>query len=446
MTKKTSSHGLDGFYEALRRPGITRTSDGRWFAGVAAGIARRLGVDPLVVRAGFILFGLFFGMGIALYLVAWLLMPDERGKLPIEAALKYGDGGSIFLLVIAGLSLFGGGPWWNNDWNGFRFIGFAGLAVAAWWFMTQTDTGRDLMRSRPRPGARSYDPAGPHDMTAPAPPTSASTSAAPAASTGVSTGNAAAAAGATFSGPSPAPEPAPVWTPSPAAYGEPRVRVRGIGFAAGMLILGLATVAGAVVLSVADSVGWRGSHVGAAFAAALGVLGLGLVVAGLMGRKTGWLTTFAVLGIAGTLMTLVTPKGMTVPFHVGDARYTVTTLTPNAHYQNGIGNLRVDLAGADHAATPGPDTVNVVLGLGELDLVVPQDASVVVHAKAKAGELRAAGANESNTGGSGSKQFTFDGTGWTETVTYGAAKDQPDLVVNAEVGAGQINITTGSAS
>ena len=80
-------HGLEGLYTALRRPGIVRQSNGRWFAGVAAGVARWLGVDPLVVRAGFILFSIFFGMGLALYLVLWLLMPDERGEIHVERAL-----------------------------------------------------------------------------------------------------------------------------------------------------------------------------------------------------------------------------------------------------------------------------------------------------------------------------------------------------------------------
>ena len=96
MTKSngapTQGHGLDGFYTALRRPGIVRGRDGRWFAGVATGIARWLGVDPLVVRAGFILFSIFFGMGVALYLVLWLLMPDEQGEIRVERALKHGEG------------------------------------------------------------------------------------------------------------------------------------------------------------------------------------------------------------------------------------------------------------------------------------------------------------------------------------------------------------------
>ena len=101
-----------------------RQSNGRWFAGVAAGVARWLGVDPLVVRAGFILFSIFFGMGLALYLVLWLLMPDERGEIHVERALKHGEGSSIFLLVVTVMAVLGGGPWGGGDSRGLRFFGF----------------------------------------------------------------------------------------------------------------------------------------------------------------------------------------------------------------------------------------------------------------------------------------------------------------------------------
>src|SRR6478752_9088733 len=153
MTKSNDAppqgHGLDGFYTALRRSGIVRQGDGRWFAGVATGLARWLGVDPLVVRAGFILFSIFFGMGVALYLVLWLLMPDERGEIHVERALKHGEGSSIFLLVVTAISVLGGGPWWGGDSRGLRFFGFALLVVGAWWFLTRTGTGRELMAQAP---------------------------------------------------------------------------------------------------------------------------------------------------------------------------------------------------------------------------------------------------------------------------------------------------------
>ena len=171
----SQGHGLDGFYAALRRPGIVRGTDERWFAGVAGGIARWLGVDPLVVRAGFILFSIFFGVGVSLYLVLWLLMPDDRGRLPVERALKDGDGGSIFLLVVTAIAVLGGGPWWGGDFHGARIFGFALLVVGAWWFLTRTDTGRDLMVTKPWRGGG-----------------------AGVAGTGTSTGNAAANAGAAY--------------------------------------------------------------------------------------------------------------------------------------------------------------------------------------------------------------------------------------------------------
>jgi phage shock protein PspC (stress-responsive transcriptional regulator) len=441
MTKKNSNHGsgLDGFYAVLRRPGITRVRDGRWFAGVATGLARRLGVDPLVVRAGFILLSLFFGMGVALYLVVWLLMPDEQGALRIESALKYGDGGSIFLLVIAGFSLFGGGPWWRNDLNGVRFVGLVGVVAVGWWFVTQTDAGRGLLRSGDRAAAPSTVPDG-----------------------GRSTGNAAAQAGASmgaptsaptpttapFAAPGGAPETTSVPAPSPAAYVKPRTRTPAIGFAGGLLVLGLAAVTGAVLMSLGIG---TGSHLGVPFAGALAMLGLGLVVAGLAGRRAGWLTSFAVLGITATLLTMAVPEGLTVPFRVGETSEVVTTLT-DQHYQVGLGQLHVDLTDAKYKDTPGTDVVRATVGVGQLNVIVPQGVNVTVHASGRAGDLLALGSNETSSRmmrhGSTTpmNQFERNGTNWSQTITYGPRTGQPEIEVYAEVGAGQVKITTGSTS
>src|SRR5687768_5657453 len=54
-------------------------------AGVAAGLARRAGIDPLIVRVGFIAASAAGGFGLALYLLGWLLMPGEDGeRAPVE--------------------------------------------------------------------------------------------------------------------------------------------------------------------------------------------------------------------------------------------------------------------------------------------------------------------------------------------------------------------------
>ena len=54
-----------------RRPG-----DGL-LGGVAAGVASRVGLDPLVVRAIFVVAALGSGIGVAAYLVGWVVLPAE---------------------------------------------------------------------------------------------------------------------------------------------------------------------------------------------------------------------------------------------------------------------------------------------------------------------------------------------------------------------------------
>jgi phage shock protein PspC (stress-responsive transcriptional regulator) len=46
-------------------------------AGVAAGIARYLGVDVTVVRIVFAVLAVVGGAGVPLYLAGWLLIPEE---------------------------------------------------------------------------------------------------------------------------------------------------------------------------------------------------------------------------------------------------------------------------------------------------------------------------------------------------------------------------------
>jgi phage shock protein PspC (stress-responsive transcriptional regulator) len=56
---------------------LTRVRDGKMLAGVSTGVARYLGVDPVVVRVGFALTTLFGGAGVLAYIACWVLMPQE---------------------------------------------------------------------------------------------------------------------------------------------------------------------------------------------------------------------------------------------------------------------------------------------------------------------------------------------------------------------------------
>jgi phage shock protein PspC (stress-responsive transcriptional regulator) len=58
-------------------PPLHRPLEGRMVAGVAAGAAEYLDIDVVIVRIVFVALALVGGLGIPLYLAAWLLVPEE---------------------------------------------------------------------------------------------------------------------------------------------------------------------------------------------------------------------------------------------------------------------------------------------------------------------------------------------------------------------------------
>ena len=56
---------------------LYRPRDDRMIAGVCSGIARRFNIDPAIVRILFVASLFLPGPQILIYLVAWLLMPNE---------------------------------------------------------------------------------------------------------------------------------------------------------------------------------------------------------------------------------------------------------------------------------------------------------------------------------------------------------------------------------
>jgi phage shock protein PspC (stress-responsive transcriptional regulator) len=56
---------------------LSRPGAGRMVGGVAEGLARGAGVDPILVRLLFVALTLMGGAGVPLYLAGWLLIPDE---------------------------------------------------------------------------------------------------------------------------------------------------------------------------------------------------------------------------------------------------------------------------------------------------------------------------------------------------------------------------------
>ncbi|MGS2648779.1 PspC domain-containing protein [Streptosporangium sp. LJ11] len=57
---------------------LQRTRDGRIIAGVASGLGRYIGVDPNIIRAALAIATFFGGLGVAVYAIGWVLLPDEN--------------------------------------------------------------------------------------------------------------------------------------------------------------------------------------------------------------------------------------------------------------------------------------------------------------------------------------------------------------------------------
>ncbi|WP_139123164.1 PspC domain-containing protein, partial [Cellulosimicrobium cellulans] len=153
----------DGFFDAVRRTGVTRADD-RWIGGVASGVAERFGVDPLIVRG--ILFVTFFlsGAGLVLYGAAWALLPERRdGRIHLQEAFR-GNFDVAMLgaiaMVVVGLSW--GGGWWS--WWDYMGLGWLnGLFWVAAVVTVAIVAVSVLNRRGPRPGAPA--PGGPQAWT-----------------------------------------------------------------------------------------------------------------------------------------------------------------------------------------------------------------------------------------------------------------------------------------
>jgi signal transduction histidine kinase/phage shock protein PspC (stress-responsive transcriptional regulator) len=104
-----------------QRPRLERSRSDRVIAGVAAGIGHHLGIQPNAVRIAFVVLSFAAGFGVVVYLLAWLLAPEEpieptqppRPRLLVRPTIGQALGG---LLILAGilLLLFVSGFWFGE--------------------------------------------------------------------------------------------------------------------------------------------------------------------------------------------------------------------------------------------------------------------------------------------------------------------------------------------
>lgn len=86
MNASTADTGSAAIADQPAARPLRRSADDRMLAGVAGGLARYLGADVTLVRLIIAALALFTGAGAALYLAAWLLIPQDGEDQSLAAA------------------------------------------------------------------------------------------------------------------------------------------------------------------------------------------------------------------------------------------------------------------------------------------------------------------------------------------------------------------------
>ncbi|MDQ8040952.1 PspC domain-containing protein [Cellulosimicrobium sp. XJ-DQ-B-000] len=220
-------------------------------------------------------------------------------------------------------------------------------------------------------------------------------------------------------------------------------RPRGPGATTTGVVVGLSLLLGALLL-VLDRQGALPWPVFLTWAGLSGILaGLAIVVSGLRGRTSGGLGWLAVVLL---VVALPASAWRTTPFtvFVDDSVRTVTDGThritdPEVAEQGfgvSFGDPRIDLSDLDLSdATAGsPVEVPVRLGAGDATVVVPDGVPVRAEVQVLAGNARwHVDGDRQEIGGVSTQPVTFD----NDEVQTG---DDPLLVLQVEVGAGQVTI------
>ncbi|MCD4850705.1 PspC domain-containing protein [Arthrobacter sp. AK01] len=448
------------FFDWIRNQGIRRGPD-RWIGGVASGVAHRFGIDPLIVRGIFIVLALFAGVGVLLYGIAWALLPEPDGRIHVqEAAAGRWSGGMTGALItsIIGLPSLGRG-FWGWGWDGlpglFWTLFWMGGVFYLIYFLVQRSKASkgtppvSQQNYSPTPGQAAYGTPASYGT-----PTAYGSTAT--ANTGVPAYGAA-APGTKHQGrpnptggygarpvpssgpfsPSGPSGPRPPYGPTPPQGWQPKPAVpkrKGPGPAIVAVSAGAALLAGGTLkaLDAGNVIDLGNSANAVVWATGAAVLGLGILVAGLRGRTSGFLGFLAVVAlIIGGIFNVIPRDGDRFTFH--DVNWAPTSLEQARLGINVTGAKGlVDLS--EMTMTPplvSEVTIPVDATASNVTVIIPDDVPVEVRADMTFGNLNERGADRG-------------GRLQDETTLYNTEKPGANLVVEIDGTFSNVTIQEGN--
>ncbi|WP_329382914.1 PspC domain-containing protein [Streptomyces sp. NBC_01716] len=416
-------------------PQLVRAPRQKLVAGVCGGLGRYCDLDPVIFRIVVVVLTLTGGIGLIFYGLAWLLVPvDGEDENELRRLLSGRVDGASLIAVL--LTLVGCGLFLSMLNNG-GTLGFATMLSiatigAAVWSQRRSAT---LQEGGPLdPGTAAAVAEAPPETKAPPTPGSPSWWRDPIVKDGTT---------------GPASPPDYLWGPDDEAEADPsgrgkgkrkgsgacgrQGRPRGIG---GLLFL-LALAAGGLGLGLSWDAQPLGTSLQIAFAAALGVFGLGLAVSAFTGR-TGFGTLSLSVLTAGLLA-----GSATIPKDIGTdwvrttwRPATVASVAPKYELGTGVGTLdltKVDVAAGETLRT------EAEVGAGQLKVVVPRDVTLKVRAEVGLGDLRLPGELPNDIDLSPAQKRT------RTVAPPKGVKPAGTLDLRLEVGVGQVEVTRAAA-
>src|SRR5690625_3798110 len=364
----------DGFFAGIRKSNLIRSRQ-RWIGGVSSAVADRTRLDLTLVRGLFIITALF-GVGFLAYGAAWLLLPEEgTGTILAEDASRGRIEGPLIaagiFLIIGFWAPFNIGNWAFGSWllipNG---IGIAITVIV-------------LLVVFSKNSAAGHPPQQ-HSQQPPAYQATTSRSQAQQATEPIGEETVVDAEYA-----APPQGPGSGWE-APAAP-EPKEHRRA-GTALVSAFVGLALIAAAIAaLADIGKPQWWVTPAGAAIV----VLGLGVVLAGFMGRSSSALSPLALVTLFLTVSASVGWIGSGQL--VGNISWKPTT---SAQVSGGkgtaVGSISADLRDVPRDFT---DEVDLRFAVGDISVIVPDDRRVVIDTALSIGDVSVEGAQDPGRSG-----------------------------------------------